>query len=89
MVKFIGVILITLLFVEYAAPIQFIKRFFNVWTLDSPKETYKQVIQKLVGCAMCSGFWIGLAFYQSLYWAAIIAFCSEILNNILKRLNLL
>ena len=89
MVKFIGVILITLLFVEYAAPIQFIKRYFNVGNLDMPKELYKQLILRLVNCNLCSGFWIGLAFYQSLYWAAIIAFCSEILNNILKRLNLL
>lgn len=41
-------------------------------------------ITKLLYCALCSGFWIGLAFTQDVRYAAIISILSEMIH---KKIN--
>ena len=85
MEKFIGSIFITLLIVEYAEPIQFLKRLIGVDANSDPKQMYMKVIRGLLNCALCSGFWVGLIVYQDIYMAAIISFSAELVNKILER----
>lgn len=62
-ISFIGLLSLTHLFVEGAAPVQYLKRLANIHNDQKPETLTKQVIQALVNCAMCSGFWFGLFFY--------------------------
>jgi hypothetical protein len=88
MVKFIGVIGITLMVVQYAEPIQWIKKHYGL-TLDvnNDKKIYKKLLQKLLNCAFCLGFWVGLAFYWDLYWAVVISFSAELTYLIWKKIT--
>ena len=82
--KFIGIILITLLIVEYAAPVQSIKRWCRIANESKPKYLFGEAMQKLFNCAQCVGFWSGLIVYQDLYMAAIVSFSGEVLHRIVK-----
>lgn len=86
-VKFLGVIGAVLMVVQFADPIKWIKKHFGLdEDTDNEKKTVKQIFQKLLNCALCFGFWMGLAFYQDFYWAVIIAFASEIAYRIIDKL---
>lgn len=65
-IKFIGLLCFTFLFTEGAAPVQFIKKLLEIHNVSEPKPLYKKVIQGLVNCNMCSGFWIGLIYYWAM-----------------------
>lgn len=84
MVKFIGIILIALLIVEYAAPVQSIKKWLRIANESTPRYLFGGFMQKLFNCAQCVGFWSGLVVYQDIYMAAIVSFCSEVLHRIVK-----
>ncbi len=84
--KFLGTIFIVLMIVEFAEPIQFIKRFYQIDNNSQPKELYKQVLQKFFNCALCVGFWTGLIVYQDIYMAAIISFASELAHRIVNQI---
>lgn len=86
MVKFIGLICFTWLFVKGADPVQFVKEFFGVANDSTPKQIYKQVLQKFLNCSLCTGFWIGLAFYQDFYLACIISLTAEAFERVEKKL---
>lgn len=87
MIKFLGVIAITYLFVEGASVIQFIKELFGVANESKPKNRILIVIQKLINCSMCSGFWIGLAIYQDFYMACIMSLTCEAFSRIVNKLS--
>lgn len=60
---YLGLLSATWLFVEGAAPLQFIKKILNLHNESKVKNTWWSVIRKLVNCFMCMGFWIGLIYY--------------------------
>lgn len=62
-INFIGLLALIYMFVKGAAPIQFIKRLAKVHNDSEPKKLWLQLIQKLVNCSMCFGFWTGLVYY--------------------------
>jgi hypothetical protein len=86
-IKFIGVCGIVLMIVKYAQPIQWLKEYYNLHD-DAVIKTglAKQLLQKLLNCALCLGFWVGLAFYFDLYFAVCISFAAEILYRALDKL---
>jgi len=88
MVKYLGVIGLILMIVKYAEPIEWVKVYFGVSNDTKLKDSdyLKKIIRTLVNCALCTGFWTGLAFYQDLYMATIIAFSSEIIYRIIDKL---
>lgn len=62
-IKFIGLLAMTWLIVEGAAPIQFIKRVLGITTEPMPKKWPLIIIAKLLACELCTGFWVGLIYY--------------------------
>ena len=82
--ELIGLCCITILFIT-SEPMVLIKRY-----LGFKEENYiewnksKQFIFRLITCAMCSGFWIGLIFTQSILLASIVSVASEMINEKLK-----
>ena len=48
------------------------------------KDYTNSFIWKLINCALCSSFWIGLAITQDIYQASIISILSEL---IYKKIN--
>lgn len=86
-VKFIGLICFTWLFTTGAAPIQFIKNFFGVGDKSTPKDVTRLLLQKLLNCSLCMGFWFGLIFYQNLWMACIISLTSEATHKVITKLN--
>lgn len=90
-VKFIGVLSLVWLFVEGAEPIQFIKAYFEVHIDSKPKHWFKYIIQQLVNCALCSGFWFGLIVYKDVMFAGLSSVASEVfyrlINSFFKRWN--
>jgi hypothetical protein len=84
--QYLGIIAITLLIVEFAEPIEWIKKFFGVSNDSEPKILIKQVLQKLVNCALCVGFWVALICTFNLYEAAVLSFASELSYRIVKQI---
>jgi|LakMenEpi03Aug12_release.lakeMendotaPanAssembly.Ray.scaffolds.fasta_scaffold3060321_1 hypothetical protein len=83
-INFIGILSITWLFATGAGSVQFIKNFFEVGSNSQPKKLWKQVAQELVNCSMCSGFWIGLAYYKSFILACIVSISAELFTRLLR-----
>lgn len=86
MVEFIGLCCLVFLFAVGAEPIQDIKRMFDVADDSDYKNPYQYFILKLLNCSLCSGFWIGLIFYQSWLMAGCVSIASEILTRIINKL---
>lgn len=84
-VKFIGVIIGVWYFVEGSEPIQFIKEQLSIAEGSEPKNTWLKVLRALFNCCLCSGFWIGLAYYQSIELACIVGVSSEVFSRIWNR----
>ena len=94
-IKFIGLLAFTWLFVKGASPVQFIKKVLNVHQDSKPRKLYLQIIQKLVNCPLCSGFWIGLAYYlwqgneSPVLMACLIAYAAHLFylidDNVINR----
>ena len=89
-IKYIGVIGIVLMIVEYASPIQWLKIHFKVdqGAKLRDNQLVRKILQGLLNCALCFGFWAGLGFYQNLYWAVIISFSSEIVYRVYSKLTI-
>jgi hypothetical protein len=62
-ISFLGLLAFTYLFTQGTGPVEFIKKLLRVSNESSPTDLTRQVIQKLINCPKCSGFWIGLTFY--------------------------
>jgi len=84
--NFLGLIILIWLFVEGAAPIQWLKRQLKVDNYSKTDNVILLLILKLVNCSLCSGFWIGLIYYQNILYACIVAFCAEVFSRITKKL---
>lgn len=69
---------LTYLFV-YAEPIILIRQYLNIST-DSDNK-YIRFIARLLGCCLCSGFWIGLIITQNIYLAAATAITAETITK--------
>lgn len=85
-IKFLGIILFTWLFVEGAAPIQFLKEFFKVGQDSEPKQLIRQLLQKLLNCPLCLGFWFGMIGYLDFWMACIVSVSAEIISRLLNLL---
>lgn len=83
-INFIGILSVTWLWTKGADSIQFLKNFIGIGNMNQPKKLWLQVIQKLVNCSMCSGFWIGLIYYQSFLMACIVSISAEIFTRLLN-----
>ena len=86
-VKYLGVIGLTLMVVKYATPVEWIKEYFNVSMGSKNTNLFKIIIQGALNCAFCLGFWMGLGFYQNFYWAVIMSFSAEISCRIYNKLT--
>ena len=83
-IKFIGILCATWLFVVGAKPIAFIKDQLKLGNLDEPKPIIMKAIRSLINCSMCSGFWIGLAYYQDFLMACIVSIAAEIFARMIN-----
>jgi uncharacterized protein (DUF2062 family) len=86
-IKFLGVIGITLMIVEYAQPIQWLKIYWHLDNGGNSKKLWMMFLRKVLNCAMCCGFYVGLAFYWDLYWAVVISFSSEIVYRLYNKFS--
>lgn len=86
--KFIALICLTLMIVKTAAPIQFIKDFLKVGGDSEPKDLTRRVLRSLLGCALCTGFWVFLFGYQNFYYAFIGSFASELFCRLWNKITL-
>ena len=84
-VKLLGLLSLTWLFVEGSKPTQYIKSVLGIDNEAEPKDIYRLVAQGLFNCCLCTGFWVGLIAYQNLYMAGIVSILSETLSRILKK----
>ena len=91
LIKYFGVIGIVLMCVEYAQPLKWVKTYFRIDQDATLKDSewQRKILQGMVNCCLCLGFWIGLTFYLNLYWAVIIAFSSELAYMIFNKIKLI
>jgi hypothetical protein len=83
-IHYIGLICFTWLFATGADPIQFIKNFFKVGNDSEPKDITRQLLQKLLNCSMCMGFWFGLIYYQNFLLACVVSISAELFSRLLN-----
>ena len=83
---FISLCCLVFLFAVGAEPIQDIKTKFSVGPLDEYMSPIQWFIAKLLNCSLCSGFWIGLIFYQSILLACLVSVAAEILTRKIIKL---
>lgn len=83
MIEILGLVCLSILFVV-SEPLILLKRYigfkeeeYDVWG------KMKRFIFRLITCALCSGFWIGLI-TMSLYKAAIISVLAEFIHKKIK-----
>ena len=84
-VYFIGVLSCVWLFVTGAESIDFIKEVLKIHSATKTNNTVLKVISKLVNCCLCSGFWIGLVYYQSFEMACLVSVSSEVFARLLNK----
>jgi len=84
-IKYFGLIIAVWFFTQGSQPIEFIKELFGVSHQDKPDNIWKRVFAKLINCSLCSGFWIGLFYYQSIELACITAIGAEIFSRLWSR----
>lgn len=85
-IKFIGVLCATWLFTTGAGSVQWAKGIFKLGYNDEPRAIWMKAIRTLVNCSMCSGFWIGISYYQDFLMGCIIAIAAELFNRGIKFL---
>lgn len=84
--KYLGIIAITLMIVEFAEPIKWVKQWLGIDAESDPKQLGKQILRKLFNCALCTGFWVALVCTFSIYEASVMAFASELTYRLIKRI---
>lgn len=85
-VTYISICCLVFLFAVGAEPIQDIKTKFSIGPTDQYISPIQWFITKMINCSLCSGFWIGLIFYQSILLACLVSVGSEILTRIIIKL---
>lgn len=86
MILLIKIAAISFLFVA-SEPMILIKRLFGF--KEEQYDTYgkaKSFIYRMITCALCSGFWIGLIITHTVYDAAMVSVMAEIILKINNRL---
>ena len=83
--KYLGLIVAIWLFVEGSQPVQFIKGLFDLGQEDDNKNVWKKTLQKLLNCSLCFGFWVGLAYYQSIEFACLTSIGAEIFTRLWNK----
>lgn len=86
LITFLSLCCFVFLFAVGAEPIQDIKTKFSVGPLDEYMSPIQWFITKMLNCSLCSGFWIGLIFYQSILLACLVSVTSEILTRIITKI---
>jgi len=92
MLEFTGLICLTYLLI-HAEPVQSIKRFLmlspetKVEQLSGYPYDFHRTMITLFNCAMCLGFWVGLAYYHEILMACCVSLSAEVLNILMSRLN--
>jgi hypothetical protein len=84
-VKLMGLLSLTWLFVEGAKPPQFLKSFLGIGNEQNPKDLTRLIFQALLNCCLCTGFWVGLIAYQNLNMAGIFSISVEAFSRIIKK----
>jgi hypothetical protein len=82
-INFIGILAAVWLFTTGASVVQEIKNILELGNLSNPKNLALKLIRKLINCSMCTGFWVGLAYYQNFLMACIVSIASEIFTRLL------
>lgn len=91
-IKFLGLLALTWLIVEGAAPIQFIKSVLGVGADTKSKQWGRIVISKLLNCFLCTGFWVGFIYYLCVWheafilMACLVSVCAEIFGRLINWL---
>lgn len=86
MVEFFCLCASVFLFTHGAEPIEIMKQWLG-FSSDSEVITELQFwMIKLVNCSMCTGFWVGLVYYQSFLMGCALSICSEALTRIMNRI---
>ena len=70
------------LFTTGSEPVTFIKKFFNIHNESTSRNVWTILVKKLVNCNLCSGFWIGLIYYQNLLYASIVSISAEMFGRL-------
>lgn len=78
-IQYLGLAAISFLFATGAEPIQLLKHKLNLLNIEDHNPSWKNLLIKLINCSLCSGFWIGLIFTQSIYSSAIISILAELI----------
>lgn len=84
-INFIGLLCCVWLFVDGAASIDFIKEVLKVHKTTKTNNIVLKVISKLVNCCLCSGFWIGLVYYQSFVMGCLVSVSSEVMSRLISK----
>lgn len=86
MITFTGLICLTYLFIN-AEPIEWVKKFFLVDQTARTNKQWHMGLITLFNCSLCSGFWIGLIYYQDIMMAALVSLASEIFAIGMKKIG--
>lgn len=84
-IYFIGILCAVWLFVEGAESIDFLKELLNVHKKTKSKKVVIKVLAKLLNCALCSGFWVGLIYYQSFEMGCLVSVSSEVFKRLVEK----
>lgn len=74
-VKFLGLLALTLLIVKEAKPVQFLKKQLKIHSESNPRDLTRQIIKELLNCCMCTGFWVGFTYYYFTSGSAVLMGC--------------
>lgn len=85
-IEYLALLVFTWMFVTGAASVQFIKNVCGVGPDSKPKHVVLKVLKELFNCCLCSGFWVGIIFYQSILMGCLVSFGSEVFHRITSKL---
>lgn len=86
MINFIGLIAVIYLFLN-AEPIEWIRKFLMLSEETKAEKEWHTALITLFNCALCTGFWIGLYWYHSVMWAAMLSVAAEVFTVIMRKFN--
>ena len=84
--KYLGLIIAVWFFTTGSAPIQWAKSYLGIGEDDTPKNVWIRLIQKLLSCSLCFGFWVGLIYYQSIEFACLTSIGAELFTRLWNRI---
>lgn len=85
LLTFLGINILTWLIVIGAEPIQYTKHLINIANDNEYRNDFQWFFKKLFNCFLCTGFWVGVFYYQSLPIACITSLSSEIIGRLINK----